>query len=291
MRPSRVEIEVGNGEKLATDGTVRLPSSLSDYSLEHVFHICNDSSTAILGNDFIVPNHIHLFMHEGWMSYLGQNIPLFNRHGARQVRKVYLAKAVLIPPMREVEVPTYVKTPSKTSRPKMFEPNPNLFFDTHTLALRMLLNTRDAHPRVRLFNPSDEAITVKIHRCLGTVDDAFDIGIAPHGVPEEQSTSVRVHLPTPSVKPQSGAEVPPPADISLEEMYNTCKEDIPAHLKQLVSDTMTHLTDEEESKTVTLVLLAYQDVFAKDDTDIGKTDVITHDVDTGGCKPVCQPLR
>ena len=32
-------------------------------------------------------------------------------------------------------------------------------------------------------------------------------------------------------------------------------------------------------------------MFAKDDTDIGKTDVITHDVDTGGCKPVCQPLR
>ena len=188
--------------------------------------------------------------------------------------------------MREVEVPTYVKTPSKTSRPKMFEPNPHLFFDTHTLAPRMLLDPRDAHPRVRLFNPSDEAITVNIHRCLGTVDDAFDIGMAPHGVPSENSTSVRMHQPMSSAEPQGGVVAPPPDDSSLEEVYDSVKEDIPEHLKQLVSETISHLEDEEERKAVNLVLLAYQDVFVKDKTDISKTDV-----DTGGYKPVCQPLR
>ena len=47
-QPSQVEIEVGNGGHLDTDGTVRLNFSLSDYEFEHVFfHLqgqCNSDS-------------------------------------------------------------------------------------------------------------------------------------------------------------------------------------------------------------------------------------------------------
>ena len=82
---SRVEIEVSNGGHLDTDGTVRLNFTVSDYKFEHVFFICKDSATAILGNDFIVSNQIQLVMAEGWMTYKGHDIPLFNRHGARQI--------------------------------------------------------------------------------------------------------------------------------------------------------------------------------------------------------------
>ena len=121
LKTSEGNIEVGNGGRLETDGTVYLPFTLSDYEFHHVFFVCKDSSTAILGNDFIVRNKIHLFMAEGWMNYAGNDIPLFTRHGARQVRKVYLAKTVMIPPMQEVEVPTYMKNYISTSRPRMFE--------------------------------------------------------------------------------------------------------------------------------------------------------------------------
>ena len=64
-KPTEVEIEVGNGGKLKTYCTVRLPFKLSEYAYEHGFSICQDSSTAILGNDFIVHNQVPLFMSEG----------------------------------------------------------------------------------------------------------------------------------------------------------------------------------------------------------------------------------
>ena len=150
---SNVEIEVGNGARLDTDGTVRIPFLISEFEFEHVFFICKDSTVAILGNDFVVRHQIHLFMAEGWMSYCGHDMPLFNRHGARQVRKVYLAKAVVIPPMQEVEVPTYLRDRRCNTRPMMFEPDTSLFFDAKVLAPRMLLDPRDQRPRVRLFNP------------------------------------------------------------------------------------------------------------------------------------------
>ena len=175
LKTSEVNIEVGNGGRLETDGTVYLPFTLSDYEFHHVFFVCKDSSTAILGNDFIVRNKIHLFMAEGWMNYAGNDIPLFTRHGARQVRKVYLAKTVMIPPMQEVEVPTYMKNYISTSRPRMFEPQEDLLFSANVLAPRMLLDARDSRPRIRLFNPGEAAVQVNIHRCLGTTDDADDV--------------------------------------------------------------------------------------------------------------------
>ena len=101
---------MGNGGQLGTDGMASIPFKLSEFEFEHTFLICADSATAILGNVFVVRHQLHLFMAEGWMSYGGHEIPLFTRHGARQVRKVYLAKTVSIPSMREVEVPTYTKS-------------------------------------------------------------------------------------------------------------------------------------------------------------------------------------
>ena len=105
LKTSELNIKFRNGGRIKTDGTVYLPFKLSDYEFHHVLFVCKDSLTAIPGNDFIVQNQIHLFMAEGWMNYAGNDIPLFTRTGARQVRKVYLAETVIIPPMQEVKSP------------------------------------------------------------------------------------------------------------------------------------------------------------------------------------------
>ena len=46
LQPSQVEIEVGNGGNLDSDGTTELTFLLSDYEFEHVFFVCKDSATA-----------------------------------------------------------------------------------------------------------------------------------------------------------------------------------------------------------------------------------------------------
>ena len=119
------------------------------------------------------------------MTYKGHDIPLFNRHGARQIRRVYLAKMVTIPPMQEAEVPTYSRSQGRSSRPQMFEPRSSLFFDTKVLAPRMLIHPCDETPRIRLFNPSLEPLTVNIHHCLGEAEDVEDI-ITP--TPSKEAT-------------------------------------------------------------------------------------------------------
>ena len=155
------------------------------------------------------------------------------------------------------------------------------------------MDSRDRNPRVRLFNPSNEPVQVNIHRCLGTMEDVDDIGLSVQGLTEQPKVSLRKHGTKGS--DDDGAELTElraadPA-TELRETYLNFGQEIPEHLRTLVENTTTNLDNDEDREAITMLLLAYQDVFAKDDTDIGKTDVITHDVDTGRCKPVCQPLR
>ena len=84
LKAAEVNIEVVNGERLGTDGTISLSFSVYDFEFMHTFFICADSSTAIFGNDFIVHNRIQLFIADGWMSYQGNDIHLFDHHGASQ---------------------------------------------------------------------------------------------------------------------------------------------------------------------------------------------------------------
>ena len=229
------------------------------------------------------------------MTYKGHDIPLFNRHGARQTRRVYLAKVVTIPPMQEAEVPTYSRAQGRSSRPQMFEPRSTLFFDTKALAPRMLIDPRDDFPRIRLFNPSLEPLTVNIHHCLGEAEDVDDI-ITPTPIREATkkvkvcSMGLKKANETESENDCSASQECSANDV-LSATYDEHAGMVPEHMQQLLENTLQQVEDEEERKAITLLLIGYQDIFAVDETDIGRTDVITHDVDTGNHKPVCQPLR
>ena len=140
-------------------------------------------------------------------------------------------------------------------------------------------------------------VVVNIHRCLGRMEDVDDIkSIEAHGdamsSPEDYEDDedenagvehVSIHATT----------APSTQAPSLHVLYEEHVQKVPEHISTLLDATLSQLEGEEEDekKAITLLLIAYQDIFAVDETDIGKTDVITHDVDTGGCKPVCQPLR
>uniref|UniRef100_A0AAV2MLZ3 ribonuclease H n=1 Tax=Knipowitschia caucasica TaxID=637954 RepID=A0AAV2MLZ3_KNICA len=66
--------------------------------------------------------------------------------------------------------------------------------------------------------------------------------------------------------------------------------DIPEHLHGLVAATSEALNEEQQQRFIQL-LLTYQSVFAKNDSDLGYMSVVTHKIDTGLSRPVRQPVR
>ena len=73
--------------------------------------------------------------------------------------------------------------------------------------------------------------------------------------------------------------------IPLEKKFITFPAQVNTHRKMQLQDA--EVTEEYREK-FRLLCQEFEDVFSKDSTDIGKTSLITMDIDTGDSPPVCQ---
>ena len=167
LQPVKIVIEVGNGGRLKHDGVCRLKFELGDFAFDHEFFVCEDSTHAILGNEFLVHYGMVIRMAEGWLEYRGNDIPLFNRHGVQKTARVFVAHTVTIPPRTEAEIPTRVKRCDSPRRPQLFEPSGLLWSEVAAVVPRMIFDPRDEHPRVRNYNPSDRSMPGNTHTGRG----------------------------------------------------------------------------------------------------------------------------
>ena len=73
--------------------------------------------------------------------------------------------------------------------------------------------------------------------------------------------------------------------IPLEKKFITSPAEVNTHRKVQLQDA--EVTEENREK-FRLLCEKFEDIFSKDSTDIGKTPLITMDIDTGNSPPVCQ---
>ena len=65
---------------------------------------------------------------------------------------------------------------------------------------------------------------------------------------------------------------------------------VPSNLKLLAEKT-AEVLDDEQSRKITNALLCYQDVFSKNESDIGRASGVQHKIDTANSSPVKQNPR
>ena len=73
--------------------------------------------------------------------------------------------------------------------------------------------------------------------------------------------------------------------IPLEKKFITSPAEVNTHRKMQLQDAEVMNEYREKFR---LLCNEFEDVFSKDSTDIGKTPLITMDIDTGDSPPVCQ---
>ncbi len=66
--------------------------------------------------------------------------------------------------------------------------------------------------------------------------------------------------------------------------------ELPCHLRDLFKRSTTDLTN-EESKQLHSLLLEFADIFSEGPHDLGRTDLVKHQINTGGATPIRQPPR
>ena len=96
----------------------------------------------------------------------------------------------------------------------------------------------------------------------------------------------RVADPAPEVETAEGA----PVDASERDRADTWEadeglEEVPAHIVELIERSIRGWSHPQQ-QAIKKLLLKYADVFSKDEFDIGLTDLIKHEIDTGVVKPI-----
>ena len=73
--------------------------------------------------------------------------------------------------------------------------------------------------------------------------------------------------------------------IPLEKKFITSPAEVNSHRKVKLQDAEVTAKYRKQFKPL---CKEFEDIFSKDSTDIGKTPLITMDIDTGDSPPVCQ---
>jgi hypothetical protein len=116
---------------------------------------------------------------------------------------------------------------------------------------------------VQVFNPTDIFVNLKANYEFGVASEILS-------VKEQKEFSVR----------------------SLEKVpnYESEQPELPAHIDDLFQRLNVHLSSEQKG-LLKMLLLWFQDIFSKGDSDIGCFSEITHKIDTNVARPIRQPMR
>lgn len=167
--------------------------------------------------------------------------------------KVYCAKRIILAPRSETIVP--VRLPLTTGQARRCVLVEKSDIDQPWIMARTLVNSTN-FASVRVLNLSDEELLIKRGALMGTCEEVAWMRKCQE-IPSGYSCDERVH---------------PPAHVALLE--GCCKD----------------LT-KEELKMAKDMLQRYSDVFSRSDSDIGKTGLVKHTINTGNESPIRQRPR
>lgn len=80
------------------------------------------------------------------------------------------------------------------------------------------------------------------------------------------------------------------SESKLEQNLSVTGNKLPEHLRPLVEKSSERLTNKER-ESLASVINEYTDIFLEADGQLGHTDLVQHEIDTGNSKPINLPLR
>ena len=271
--PSMVSVTGGN---ITTRGSIVATVEFQDgIKLEGEFIVADVTDQCILGMDILAQQNCQLDLKSGVLQVGGQGeIPY--RRGRNpflpRCAKVTVSETVTLPPRHEVLVQGKVagydpNDPWRLSA--AIEPHTNgTIYANGVVVGRTCSNVKAGEIPVRMLNPSSEPVTIYKGSKVGTLETVTleDLGEMETGVcskSKAKSGGVR------------GQTVPL----------------VPEHLEQMYKQGCEHLGPVEQTQFADLCK-KYEDVWSKGSHDIGRTNLIEHEIITDpAVRPIKQPAR
>ena len=319
LASTTMKIRAENDTQVDVRGTSEVNLTLNGEQYPYMFYICADATAPILGMNFQSEYDMYLRPAKDKVYIQGnREIPCYSPESCAERSTVRMFDSYLLGPNEEAILPAIVKrkNANMNARPCVIEPIASCTDRTGLMVCRTAVEPKQNVVPVRILTVTNEPVKVwkgatvamaelviQANNMSNTEDYDTDCqepctcACDCYNRDAERDRTVHIHC---CHKLQSCPTVFSKYDYLTIHMYDSSGESarqfekdvtIPEHVKQLYDETLPHMHNQMQRDRLANVLREYADVFAKDANDIGRTDLVKHDIDTGNHRPVHQRCR
>ena len=248
-----------NGVPLAIRGCVLVEIKLLQERFQHQVLIVDSLMTeGILGMDFLNDNHCSIDLPQGLLRLPhGVDVPMQKSQREHSKVKVELVSTIQVPARSELDVLARIPVPVMDGETWLLEGTQR--GSSPVLVARAVVSPQSQSVVVHILNPHSEDATLFQDTKVAELTELDPLCIvANQDGPVEKSHEV--------------------SEKKRQMLWD------------IVEDCGPELSDEERTEFFE-VLLTHAHTFAESSTDIGRTDILKHTIDTGSSHPIRQAAR
>ena len=266
IRQTGKQIKFADGSVQKSSGIVRIPVQVGNKVSQIDFLLGKYTDQAILGMNNIHDLALKIDFENMLVTQGDYYFPVHDIRDSLVGRKVIVRRTVVIPPRTQQIVQASVENLENkfvfSEQPAILETNCNLVTEVGIIPAKSVHQDIDESIPVMLYNPHDVEITLPDDMVVGELADV-DI------LTDQETEASRA---------------------AIEARNKSKSAQLPDYLKATFEANSEHLSKSEKIQFKQF-LIDYQDVFAKDDFDLGKCNLVFHKIETGNAKPVKIPPR
>jgi hypothetical protein len=268
LHPCKTNISNADGKLMKCYGKAMFRISLGPVSFERSLLVGEIEDEALLGMDILAAHGpANILLGESKLVLRETPIPLIIVNGPC-FRRVRAARSYELPPYCEKIVQVQVdKFPWQKNCRTFILQGKQGEGQAWTMASTLVEPDSNSEAMTRLINPHDHGIIVHEGTVLGYAEEVNEVMFQLTDGPEE----VARHVQSSTLETQG---------VST----------LPSHLQPIFQHLHCSLTSEQFERAQSL-LVQFQDVFSRHDTDLGRTFLVEHTINTGTAQPIKQPPR
>jgi hypothetical protein len=291
---------MADGEsRLPILGEVSMPTRLYSNNFNFKMIVADMEVDGIWGMDFLARFRCDFKLSNLTFVFDGEEYPLnIEKHGILP-HSVKLAKELTLQPRTEVALSGVLNSPFRSKQEVTFEPS-MYFIQNHSVMPAKsvaLQSKRQRYTPVQLFNPGEETVTLPKDTIIGyafptrsTMDKISESGEYDKSCASHASSDLSPLTNTEVMNTASTAEETKDNRVTDENLLEQLENALPVHLEELYDKSSVSLSVEQRIK-LAYVLIKFSTTFSSSPTDIGKTDRVAHEINTGDAKPFRLSLR
>lgn len=258
--PTEQLLKTANGTEIRVLAETVLQFRADGHGFDLPCLVASQVSELILGLGWLESQDVSWNLPDRWVQLGGHRFPLYNQAGnAMKCRKIAAARDVKIQALSEMDVEAYAILSHLRPTTAHFATTPWVL-ESGLIVAGTLLPERTLDLTIRILNP----ITIDIQLRRGIHCPLEEALVKETATPAVCS----------KITEKSGDEMQSEAEKMLAPLWCEVSEDVP---------------DEVKDRLRTL-LIETRAVFSLNDWDLGFTDALQHEIDTGDETPVRQPL-